>query len=309
MNSSVIVMIMVATQIIAESFPISSSGHMLLVEKLAIALGLGCVPVLPEFFDHFLHGPTIIVVIVYFWRAWAEPFRLLFTGLLDVITNKTKKMRGSWRQLCMIFFKIVGFVSITDGITVILYYVIKKRLHDTLLLDNNTLLLAGFIVTTGLLLSLRFLKYFRCYSAGHGASKTLSSFCAVILGIVQGLTTLPGISRFASTYVIVRWLGISHRRAFQFSFLALFPLIIAGFFVNGLPQVYEFFTSESLREISNPSIRLIITWGILFIGSTIVSFYALKLADYRGAREKLWWFGMYMLVPVTVTFLLLFVGF
>jgi len=296
MNSSVIVMIIVVTQIIAESLPISSSGHMNLVEKLLYALGFGSMPVLPEFFDHFLHGPTIIVLVMYFWRAWYELFRLLLFCTKACITNMGKKIRDSWCRLYKIFFKILGFIIIADGITVVFYYMFKK--YSMILFgdfDSTGLLLAGFVITTGLLLSLRWVKTL---------NKTLTRSHAVALGVTQGLAMLPGISRFGSTYVIARWFGISHRRAFQISFLLFFPLVVAAFFVNGIPEIWA---SDIFKQALNPWTILI--WMVLIVGATIVSFYALKLADYMGTRQKLWLFGVYMLVPVLITLMLLFLGY
>jgi len=350
MNSSLILMILIATQIIAESFPISSSGHLHLVGRLAQFFGFEHVPQLPEYFDHFLHGPTIIVLIIYFWRSWAVPMRLLLCGWWRCIT--TGHGSDSWRRLRRLFFKILGLVCAADGITALFYFVIKKRLHDVVWLQSDAMLLVGFVVTMGLLLSLPFVSLHSALRASipptprwlwrtggtngkddsdgsSGSTNFYEKFirwlgeifsyrssrwspkgewrdanafslpAGLMLGLAQSIALiLPGISRFASTYVVARWLGIEHRRAFQISFLVLFPLIIAGFLVNGVPGMVA---SGMIFEIM--TIPMFITFG----GSTVVSFFALKLADWMGARQKMWWFGVYMLVPemVMIIFLIL----
>ena len=68
--------ILIITQIAVESLPISSSSHMRLAEMFMLRMGMPPIH-LPDFFDHLIHGPTILVLMIFFWREWFEPLRLL----------------------------------------------------------------------------------------------------------------------------------------------------------------------------------------------------------------------------------------
>ena len=111
---------------------------------------------------------------------------------------------------------------------------------------------------------------------------------ALLLGVVQGIALLPGISRFALTYVVGRFLKLSPRRSFETSFLIQFPLIIAGF-CKGL-----FYLLLAPNCVSIFGIQVI--WA--FLGGTVVSFGFLHFVYYLALRGKLWLFSFYMLIPI-----------
>jgi len=58
--------------------------------------------------------------------------------------------------------------------------------------------------------------------------KTVSSQNAIVLGIVQAITILPGISRSGSTIATAVLLGIDREKAARFSFLMVLPLIFGS---------------------------------------------------------------------------------
>src|ERR1700682_4515131 len=100
----------IMTQIITESLPISSSGHVIL---LCMLLGIApydfvLVPsenaswrtqqLMARSVDHCLHGPTLIIVALFFYRRWTT----LLTG---------------WRKTLPIIYRLIFYVGIADFIT------------------------------------------------------------------------------------------------------------------------------------------------------------------------------------------------
>ena len=256
--------IIIFLQIILESLPVSSSGHLLLAEKFLHTQ-------MPKYFDYFLHGSTIIILLIIFNKEWIEPVRYLITG----ITNNFFRKKASYKNLLNIFFKIITLVIISNTITTLIWFIFKFYLEEKNWFGSNLHLLIGFCITTLFLFLLKFKErqnnYLPNFIINHNALlfKTTQNIKAqrealvipnsinstihrealvipcltgdpvrniyikyIILGLVQGIALFPGISRFASTYTASRFLNFTPKRAFQITFLLELPLIFAGFAGN-----------------------------------------------------------------------------
>lgn len=266
-------------QIIAESLPISSSGHVALLE-LVIKKLYGYEVFLPDFIDHLLHGTALLAILMVFFKDWFYPSKKLFQACVQITFSK-KPLTFTQKKLFAIFFKIIGLVFVANLITGILYFSIKFLFKD--FFTYTIFLLSGFIITMLLLLSLAFKK--------QQNIQVLDLKKALILGCVQGLATLPGISRFASTYVTGYWLNLKPARAIQLSFLLHLPLIIAAFFILGLKPLLSNY--EILYKLNFCNILIILL-------ATILAILCLKLAYKLAIKNNLWWFGVYMLIPILV---------
>ena len=261
---------------------------MLLVERLLSRFG-AALPALPKFFDHLLHGPTILVLLIFFRKDWWTLFRFFIRGLWKTIT--TGRATDSFKQLASLVFKICAGVVIADAITGVFYFFKGAVLEPMPFFNSGLSLLIGFLITTLMLFSL--------YFAERRKDVPVASFnfyAATVLGCVQGLTLLPGISRFATTYIVARWLGLSQRRAFQVSFLIFFPLICAGFFVNGVKALVKFPDFLQLFDLSVL---------VAVVVSSIMAYLLFYAAWWLARRGKLWWFGYYMLLPISVLIIMI----
>lgn len=248
--------ILLAIQIIAESFPISSSGHILLFSSIAASY-FNCIfpPIVTtSWFNHLLHIPTIFIVIVFFLKKYGKT--------LWLYCNTTILMYG------------IGMSFIVNALTTLFYVffmVISIRWFPVGL---------GFFCTAVLLYLLKFMR---------DDNREYSWWCvAMWLGIAQGIALLPGISRFAITYVVARWFGISADKSFMLSWLLFFPLLVlcAG---HGLLGLY---LHGLLCELLHPIVWLII------LGSSIASWYAFYMVYYMSSKNIFYYFSWYMLVPL-----------
>ncbi len=273
--------LMIFCQVVLESFPISSSGHLVLLEKILQSFGTTpTVADLPPFFDHFLHGPTILVLLIFFRKEWFAPLGFLFKNFTFDFSNWSDRYKKLWG----VFLKITFFVFVTSFITVIFYFLFGY-LKKFALLQSEGLMLFGFFLTTILLFSL----YFKDKKDDRNGDLTLTK--VIILGLVQGVSFLPGISRFGSTYVVARWLGVSVKRSFQFTFLMQFPLIVAAFFDASSKM---FFGEKTFINLFSLKVC------VAFLIATVLAYFALYVSYSLAIRRKLWYLGFYMLLPLSL---------
>lgn len=181
---------------IAEFLPISSSGHLTL---LGAWLELSEDPVA---LNLTLHLATLLVIVIYYRR---RIFSLLFPLHWDylkaiVITSVPTAILGLGIK------KGAGFVFEDARISVVL------------------LILNGFALIALTLLLRR--QPATALQESQGETETLPNVRqALVIGVVQGLAALPGISRSGSTIGSARLMGIPAKQAAEYSLLASIPVI------------------------------------------------------------------------------------
>ncbi len=295
MNALWLIMIV---QICVESLPISSSSHLRLLEMLIPSVA-HLLAALPEDFDYLLHGPTVFIIMLFFFQAWYRPLRFLAMGLWQTWRHK-QPMRDSLKKLVSIFYRQCLLVGVACVLTIMMQYcVIKPFLKSCVWYTSEVTMLVGLVVTMLMLLSLCVYERrchpeldsslrLRCYGRQAGSNYFSIS---LILGLTQAFAVLPGISRLGSTFVVARWLGFTPRRAFQTSLLMQFPLIVAAFFVHGLGKgMYQ-----ALQGYD---------WLVMAL-ATLVAYALLKVAYTAALQKRFWWFGVYMIVPIVLVITLL----
>ncbi len=249
---------LIVMQIIFESFPISSSGHCFLLEHMFINCQL------PSQYNHLrsyimyaLHIPTALVIMLYFFKEWSFPF---------------KHVERCWP----IILKIILYTASADLITLSLY-ILKQSVEVHMPLS------IGFIVTALSLYSLRWCKDVEL--------QPWSLSKAIILGLVQSIAFLPGISRLGITFVAARWMSISSRRAFQIALLIQFPLIIisSSYALYILSPIY----SELLNMISLS----------VMLGAGVIAYIGISLVGYMVKWHIMWLWSIYMLIPIIISIL------
>lgn len=85
---------------------------------------------------------------------------------------------------------------------------------------RNLVLVGAMLLLTGLILFLA--------DRASDTQKKVSFTNAFVLGIVQAIAILPGISRSGSTIASAMLLGIDRQKATRFSFLMVLPLIFGS---------------------------------------------------------------------------------
>ncbi len=277
-----IMILLAVVQIIVEMIPISSTGHLFLVKKYAIAAGW--LPVgwmMPEWFEGILNIPTIFIILLFFRADISNTFYNFFS--IAKIYMQKKKLRLVQKKWLIMMGQLFCFVLCADIITAIPYFFCKSIFLCGIC---NQQQIIGFALTGIALFVIRYAKDQR------------KSWCliydALIMGIAQGGAKLFSCSRFGSTLATgMYFLGFSFRRALYFSFVVYLPLLSAS-------------SLKALLELPTNSYALLM--NPLFLGSCFVAgliayaiFYLIFLAGQKG---YLWYLSFYMLAPLLAMFLL-----
>lgn len=201
--------ILAIVQGIAEWFPISSSGHLVLASTL-----LGYPNTLA--FDVALHFGTLMAVFAYFGKDITNIIR-------DLIFGRFKSENGR-----MGIYLIIA--TIPAGLLGFIFHDFFERN-----LNNLSLLTLGFSIT-GVLLLISSLEL------PSVKRSELTAKMALFIGIAQCASLFRGISRSASTICSGVLLGLDQRKAARFSFLMSIPIIfganILSFGNNAFPSSY-----------------------------------------------------------------------
>jgi undecaprenyl-diphosphatase len=197
---------------LTEFLPVSSSGHLVLFQKM---FGLKQAEL---FFDVGAHLGTLVAVIIVFRRE----VKKIITALVQLVSSAGLKENFLQRiesdsQLKMALLIVIG--SIPTAILGFLFADIADRLFASGRITGLML------IVTGLLL---WLTRRTSASGDQTRGERLTFKNAFIIGIVQGLAIIPGISRSGSTISIGLLLGIDREMAARYSFLLSIPAIIGA---------------------------------------------------------------------------------
>jgi undecaprenyl-diphosphatase len=205
------------TQGLSEFFPISSSGHLILVPWLFNWNELDQFPELSKTFDVALHFGTFVGAVVYFWRDLG---RLIPAGVRAAIRRRadTREERLAW---LLVLSAIPGAI-----VGAAFEEFIAEHLGAPWLIAVN-------LIVFGLVL----------YVADHAAERlTYDDYRtkeAATMGIAQALALSPGVSRSGVTISAGRFLGFGRDDVARISFLMSLPIIGGAALYSGLQLVSD----------------------------------------------------------------------
>jgi undecaprenyl-diphosphatase len=207
--NAVFAAIMGIVQGLSEFLPISSSGHLIVAEKL-----LGLAGYQPEgsaiAFYVMLHMGTLVAVAVIFWKDWLHM-------LMHPIKDRTLLLLFI-ASLPALFVKIILGDAI-DG------------LFTGWFLGISFLITAFFLVLVELM----------GRQGRHQAHKSQpDAKNALVMGAFQGIALLPGVSRSGSTLLGGVLSGLNRQTAAKFSFMMSAPAILGSFLVEGKDAVEQY---------------------------------------------------------------------
>ncbi|MBW2622899.1 MAG: undecaprenyl-diphosphate phosphatase [Deltaproteobacteria bacterium] len=195
---------------VTEFLPVSSSGHLVLGQHL---FGIKE----PEiFFDVMLHLGTLGAVCVVFRRDIWSLIKEFFY-LLKILFNKSA-LAAAWQERPS--FKLLVLIlagTIPTGIIGIVF----KDTFESMFASTLTVGIALLVTGSILFLTGRIKQ----------GTRDITGFRAVdalIIGLVQGMAIIPGISRSGSTISAGLFLKLDRELTARFSFLLSIPAILAA---------------------------------------------------------------------------------
>ena len=266
-----------ALQGLAEFLPISSSGH------LAVAQNLFGLEDLPLLFDVFLHLATLLAVCIYFWKKIWALLKCLGRWIArkpmpenqqsdDVLCGTDERGR-----------KAIIAIILSTIITGVIGIVTSKLIPDLPIKFTC----AGFIVTALILIISAQIGKKKEILPAQENSKGVSILQSLVIGLMQGVGTLPGISRSGSTIAGALFSGMDRKTAGDYSFIISIPAIL-GAFILEIKDLDEMTGSIGIAPI--------------VIGCTaafIVGYLSLALLMKLIRKGKLQWFACY-LIPLGI---------
>jgi len=249
---------------LTEFLPVSSSGHLVLFQQL---FGLKEAEL---FFDVCVHLGTLVAVIIVFRQEIIKIISALLQ-LVSLAGQKEKFLQNvkSDPELKMAVFIVIG--SIPTAILGLLFASIADRLFSSALITGLMLMVTGLL----LWLTRKAGTHAVSTSIGH-----LTPGKAFIIGIVQGLAIIPGISRSGSTISTGLLLGVDRETAARYSFLLSIPAIVGA----GLLSLKEGFSQ------TNPAIWISLLGAV---PAALVGYGALKSLLHMVKKGRLYVFAPY----------------
>ncbi len=200
---------------LTEFLPVSSSGHLVLLQNL---FGIREPELL---FDISLHVGTLIAIfIVFFQEIRNILLTLLRLPALIKSSGNLKSVFADNEEIRIAALIIIG--SIPTAILGILFHKIVDQIF------GSVWIVGGMLLVTGTLL-----WFTRQRSIEGRPLIKVRIRDALMIGLMQGMAIMPGISRSGSTISIALFLGINREIAGRYSFLLSIPAIL-GALILGL---------------------------------------------------------------------------
>ena len=195
---------------LTEFLPISSSGHLVLFQNI---FGFNE----PEvFFDICLHVGTLgAVCMVFFHQIRLILVELAHLPRLKASGESLRSMVQTNHEIRMAYLIIIG--SIPTAIIGLFFKGIVDEIFGPLWITGTMLLITGTLLWLTR----------RCAESGRKIPR-FTATDALIIGIIQGLAIMPGISRSGSTISVALLLGIHREIAGRYSFLLSIPAILGA---------------------------------------------------------------------------------
>jgi undecaprenyl-diphosphatase len=247
---------------VAEFLPISSSGHLSLMENL---LKVAQDDIL---FEVLLHLGTLVAVCVVYWQDIVDMVRDFF-GVLGGLFSKNRRMRVSPSANTRLVFMLI-----VATIPLVLVIPVKDRVET---LYGNTLFIGCALLATGIILFLS-----DRLAQGRKTARTATMMDALIVGLSQAVAVVPGLSRSGTTISIGMMRGFDRKFAVRFSFLLSIPAILGA-------NILE--VGDAVRAGLHTELIPIYILGMVI--SLVSGYFAIKLVNLLARKGKFGSFAYY----------------
>jgi undecaprenyl-diphosphatase len=265
---------------ITEFLPVSSDGHLLLVQSL-FAWQTGTVRSGKEnlFFDVILHLGTTAAILVYYRRLIVEGWRGLL-GATDVSTGLSRPE--------VLRVGLLAAVATSPLVPFALFF--KKALDQAF--EGTTVAGIGFLITAAVLLVT---AWQRRRDGQKGPAET-TWVDALTIGVAQMFAPLPGVSRSGLTIAAGLALGMSRTWAVGFSLLIAVPAILGASCYEALKI---FLGRESSDAVKLASDRVAQAAASTILAG-VVGYFAIIWLTKVVRAGRIWSFSVYLVVLAIV---------
>lgn len=249
---------------VAEFLPISSSGHLSLMQHF---FGFEEVD---NLFNILLHFATLIAVCIVYWKDIVEMVTEFFRALAAVFTR-----RGQREQTRPPEGRRLVFMVILATLPLVLILPIDGAVEK---LGSNPIFVSCALIVTGLILF-----WSDRMARGSKTIRNMTVLDAVLVGLAQALATIPGLSRSGCTISAGMLRGFDRKFAVRYSFLLSLPAVLGATLI------------KVLKTISNGGIdtALLPKYLIGMVVAGVVGYFSIRLVQMLADKGKFGKFAYY----------------
>ncbi len=198
-----------AVQGLTEFLPVSSSGHLVLLQSLLKVKAPGIT------FEVMVHAGTLLAVLVFYFRDLCRIAGSFFTELF-VLGPRTRggKAKGVWRNPDSRLLLLLAVGTIPAAAVALL---LESKIEQVF---SSPVMVSGALLATGLVLWLS-----GGSSPGRRKERDLKIGDALVVGCFQAVALLPGLSRSGMTIAAGLRRRFDRPLAARFSFLLSIPAV------------------------------------------------------------------------------------
>ncbi len=250
---------------VAEFLPISSSGHLAILQNL-FALSAGEDHL---FFDVLLHLGTLISICVCYWGDIVAMVREVFIVLRGGRRADGTPVQGNLGAARLFMMIVVGtlplFLVLPINDKVEELYYITPFIGVALLLTGCMLFVSDKM------------------TPGKRTEKNMRFRDALVIGLCQCVATLPGLSRSGTTITAGIATGLDRNFAMKYSFLLSLPAVLGANLLSFIKAI----GSESIDA------SLIPAYLIGMLAAMLSGIAAISLMKLTAKKSKFGWFAYY----------------
>ncbi len=241
---------------VAEFLPISSSGHLVILQHIfevpeSLRMRL----------EVFLHAGTMLSIFVFY----AKRIYALLGGAFAFGHDNAQRRMDAWLYAGRLFVSTLPAVAI--------YFTFKHQIEG---MTANARMVGALLMFTGaVLIGTRFLPR---------GTRQVSWMRALLMGVGQAIALLPGVSRSGMTLASARGGRVDPDAAAEFSFLMSAPLICGGVLLELVKGEVE--TTRMSWGV--------LLWGMVV--AAVVGYFSLALLVKALKGRWFWLFGPYCIV-------------
>ena len=267
---------------VAEFLPISSSGHLTLLQHF---FGM---EEPDNLFNILLHFATLLAVCIYYFQDVVEMVVEFFRGVAALFSRHPARGNPPEARR-LVLLVIVGTLPL------FLILPIESKVEA---LGANPIFVSCALLVTGCILFLS-----DRMGGGRKTARNATLADVLLVGVAQGCATIPGLSRSGCTISAGMALGFERKFAVRYSFLMSLPAVLGATLLKVVKTIQS---AEPISQDMLPKYLL----GMAIAG--VVGYFSIRLVNLLAAKGKFGAFAYYcwaaglvslVLVLMKVTFI------
>lgn len=247
---------------VAEFLPISSSGHLSILQNWFSGMEEP-----DNLFNVLLHFATLIAVCVVYWRDIVDMIVEFFRGAASLVSRSPDRSPvPPARRLVM--------MVILGTLPLILVLPIEDKVEA---LGGSNLFVGLALLITGAILFVS-----DRMARGHKNARSATVVDALLVGCAQAVAVIPGLSRSGCTISAGMAVGFERTFAVRFSFLLSLPAVLGATLLKVI---------DVAKEGVDPSLLPMYLVGMIVAG--VVGYFSIRLVNLLAQKNKFGRFAYY----------------